>query len=54
MVRYYTGRRKVDAYCQDCGKEWHSVNAQGVAAIHAEKYKHKVLVEILQYLTYEG
>ena len=48
------GMRKVNAECVDCGKEWHGNNAQGVAAIHARKYGHDVMVEILQYLRYKG
>lgn len=50
----YLGMRKVNAECKDCGKHWHGNNAQGVAAIHARKYGHEVMVEILQYLTYKG
>jgi hypothetical protein len=51
-MTYFIGMRKVNAWCEDCGKKWSGLNAQAVAAIHARKYGHEVSVEILQYLTY--
>jgi len=53
-MSYSLGMRKVLANCETCGKRWHGLNAQGVAAIHARKYNHKVVVEVVQYITYEG
>jgi hypothetical protein len=34
------------ARCQTCGKEFDSLNAQGLAAQHAYKYGHYVVGEI--------
>jgi len=53
-MSYTLGMRKVSAICETCGKRWEGLNAQGVAAIHARKYGHKVIVEVLQYIIYEG
>lgn len=53
-MSYTLGMRKVRANCDTCGKHWEGLNAQGVGAIHARKHGHKVLVEVLQYITYEG
>ncbi len=38
--------KTVRAECIDCGKVWDTKNAQGVAAIHAKKYKHEVMVDV--------
>jgi len=46
--------KKVIAKCLDCQKQWEESNAQEVATIHAKKYRHKVLVEIHQYILYDG
>ena len=46
--------KKVIAKCLDCKKHWEESNAQDVATIHAKKYKHKVLIEIHQYILYDG
>lgn len=51
-MTYYVGMRKVNAECRDCGKVWHGLNAQAVAAVHSRKYGHEVTVEILQYIIY--
>lgn len=48
------GMRKVYAWCETCGKDWSSRNAQAVAAIHARRHKHTVGVEVLQYYCYDG
>lgn len=53
-MSYKVGQRKVHANCETCGKYWEGVNSQGVAAIHARKYKHKVFVDIYQCIIYEG
>jgi hypothetical protein len=50
----YIGMRKVDANCITCGLEWHTPNAQGVAAVHARKYGHEVAVDVYQAITYRG
>ena len=53
-MTYRTGTRKVNANCDTCGKHWEGLNAQGVGAIHARKYGHKVFVDIYQCIIYEG
>jgi len=50
----WLGRRLVHALCETCGWESYAVNAQGNAARHARAHGHKVGVEIVQYLYYEG
>lgn len=44
--------RTVRAWCDDCGKSWHSKNAQGVAAQHTDKHGHITHVEIAQSVSY--
>lgn len=51
-MSYRVGMRKVHTECETCGKIWEGNNAQAVGAIHARKYGHKVVVEILQYIIY--
>jgi len=51
---YTLGMRKVSAICETCGKRWTTKNAQAVGAIHARKYGHRVVVEVVQYIIYEG
>jgi len=53
-MSYSLGMRKVQAICETCGKIWNGANAQAVGAIHARRYGHKVVVEVLQYIIYEG
>jgi len=53
-MSYSLGVRKVFANCETCGKHWEGANSQGVAAIHARKYNHKVYVDIYQVVIYEG
>ena len=53
-MSYTLGMRKVIANCETCGKRWESINAQAVGAIHARKYGHRVVVEVVQYIIYEG
>jgi hypothetical protein len=42
------------ARCETCGKEFTSINAQGLAAQHAEKYGHIVFGEIAYGYRYGG
>jgi hypothetical protein len=51
-MSYKLGRRCIFAVCQDCEKEWSSLNAQGVAARHAKAHGHTVSVEVVQYIFY--
>lgn len=53
-MSHKTGQRKLHAWCEACGKDWWGMNAMGVGAVHSRKYKHEVVVEILQYIIYPG
>jgi hypothetical protein len=40
--------------CLDCGKQFQSMNGQGLAAQHAKKYKHYVTGEVCVASKYDG
>ena len=42
------------ARCETCGKEFDSLNAQGLAAQHARRYNHSVFGEIAYAYRYDG
>ena len=52
MSRSTWTRRDLRAWCQDCGKEWFSKNAQWVAAQHCDRHAHVVHVEIAMGVSY--
>lgn len=53
-MKYRYATPIVIAQCFTCGKVWQTANAHGVAAKHAQKHKHKVVVEKVYYLSYDG
>ena len=49
------GKVHAVAICEDCGKEFQNyINAQALAALHAQKYKHKVSGEVALAFEYDG
>ena len=44
----------VIAQCYTCGKTWERRNAHGVGARHAQTHKHKVGIEKVYHLIYDG
>lgn len=48
-----SGHRIAHARCDECEQTWEGANAQGVAARHAQVWRHKVHVEVVVYWTYE-
>lgn len=42
------------ATCETCGIGWTSRNSIGLAAQHAKKYGHKVVVEVTNQIIFEG
>lgn len=42
----YSGKVHAIATCLDCGKQWYSINSDGLAAQHHYKTGHTVTAEI--------
>jgi hypothetical protein len=49
-----TSHREARATCEDCGREWRTANALGMASIHARSHGHRVRAWAHLEVTYDG